>query len=144
MLLRVIEVNHMADVGTHQSVSGLSAEACLKHWGPVTHLCVSKLTIIGSDNGLSPGRRQAIIWTNDGMLLIGPLRTNFNETSIEIHVFSFKKIYLKLSSAKRRPFCPGLNVLIQSNKRQATINQTPIFHQLKTKRPDRREAGWLQ
>ena len=29
--------------------------------------------IIGSDNGLSPGRRQAIIWTNAGILLIGSL-----------------------------------------------------------------------
>ena len=37
---------------------------------------VVKLTIIGSDNGLSPGRRQAIIWTNAGILLIEPLRTN--------------------------------------------------------------------
>ena len=83
----------------------------VNHWGRVTHICVSKLTIIGSDNGLSPGRRQAIIWTNAGILLIGPLRTNFNETSIEIHTFSFKKIYLQLSSAKWRPFCPGLNVL---------------------------------
>ena len=36
----------------------------LTHWGRVTHICVSKLTIIGSDNGLSPDRRQAIIWTN--------------------------------------------------------------------------------
>ena len=42
----------------------------LTHWGRVTHICVSKLTIIGSDNGLSPGRRQAIIWTNAGILLI--------------------------------------------------------------------------
>ena len=33
----------------------------LSHWGRVTHICVSKLTIIGSDNGLLPGRRQAII-----------------------------------------------------------------------------------
>ena len=46
----------------------------LTHWGRVTHICVSKLTIIGSDNGLSPDRRQAIIWTNAGLLLIGPLR----------------------------------------------------------------------
>ena len=45
----------------------------LTHWGPVTHLFVSKLTIIGSDNCLLPGRRQAIIWTNVGILLIGPL-----------------------------------------------------------------------
>ena len=29
-------------------------------------ICVSKMIIIGSDNGLSPGRRQAIILTNDG------------------------------------------------------------------------------
>ena len=46
---------------------------CLTHWGPVTHICVIKLTIIGSNNGLSPGRRQAIIWTNDGVLFIWPL-----------------------------------------------------------------------
>ena len=44
----------------------------------MTHICVSKLTNIGSDNGLSPGRRQAIIWTNAGILLIGPLGTNFS------------------------------------------------------------------
>ena len=66
----------------------------LTHWGRVTHKCVSKLTIIGSDNDLSPGRRQAIIWTNAGILLIGPLGTNFSEILIEIYTFSFKKIHL--------------------------------------------------
>ena len=55
----------------------------LTHWGRVTHICVSKLTIIGSDNGLSPGQRQAIIWTTGGILLIGPLGTNFSEIVIE-------------------------------------------------------------
>ena len=83
----------------------------ITHWGRVTHICVSKLTIIGSDNGLSPDRRQASIWTNAGILLIGPLGTNFSEISIEILTFSFKKMRLKVSSAKRRPFCLGLNVL---------------------------------
>ena len=77
----------------------------------MTHIYVSKLTIIGSDNGLSPDRRQAIIWTNAGLLLIGPLGTNFSEILIEILTVSFKKIRLKVSSAKRRPFCLGLNVL---------------------------------
>ena len=67
-------------------------------------------TIIGSDNGLSPDRRQAIIWTNAGILLIWPLGTNFSETLIEIHIFSFKKMHLKMSSGKWRPFCLGLNV----------------------------------
>ena len=84
----------------------------LTHWGRVTHICVSKLAIIGSDNGLSPGRRQAIIWTNAGILLIRTLGTNFSEILSEIHIFSFKKIHLKMSSGKRRPFCLGLNVLI--------------------------------
>ena len=59
----------------------------------MTHIYVSKIIIIGSDNGLSPGRRQAIIWTNAGILLIGPLGTNFSETFIEIYVFSFKKTH---------------------------------------------------
>ena len=35
-----------------------------------THICVSILSIIGSDSGLSPGRRQVIIWINAGISLI--------------------------------------------------------------------------
>ena len=83
----------------------------LTHWGRVTHFCVSILTSIASDNALSPGRRQAIIWINAGILLIGSLGTNFNEILIELQTFSLKKIRLKMSSAKCRPFCLGLNVL---------------------------------
>ena len=64
----------------------------------MTHICVGKLTIIGSDNGLSPGRRQAIIWTNAGILLIEPLGTKFNEILIRIQIFSFTKMLLKMSS----------------------------------------------
>ena len=83
----------------------------LTHWGRVTHICVSKSTIIGSDNGLLPGRRHAIIWNNVGILLIGPLDTIFNEISIAIHQFSFQKIHFKMSSGKWWPSCLGLNVL---------------------------------
>ena len=75
------------------------------------HICVGNLTIIGSDNGLSPGQRQAIIWTNAGILFSGPLGTNFSEILIEIITFSFRKMHLKVSSAKWRPCCLGLNVL---------------------------------
>ena len=77
----------------------------------MTHICVNKVTIIGSDNDLSPGRRQAIIWTNAGILIIGPLGTNFSEILIGIQTFSFTKMDLKMSSAKWRPFCLGLNEL---------------------------------
>ena len=83
----------------------------LTHWGRVTHMCVSDLTSIGSDNGLSSGRHQAIIRTNAGILLIRALGTNFSEFLVEILIFSFKKMRLKVSSTKRRPFCLGLNEL---------------------------------
>ena len=98
-------------------VQGVSNNSCpyfngdLTHWGRVTHICVGELTIIGSDNGLSPGRRQAIIWTNAGILLIESIGTNFSEILIGIKIFSFTKMGLKMSSAKWRPFCRGLNVL---------------------------------
>ena len=81
----------------------------LTHWGRVTHICVNELNIIGSDNGLSPARRQAIIWTNTGIFIVRPLGTNFSEILFEIHIISFKKIHLKMSSGKWWPFC--LNVL---------------------------------
>ena len=90
--------------------SGLS-KTMLTHWGRVTHICVSNLTVIGSDNGLSPERHQAINQTNAVILLIWPLGTNFSEILIEINIFSFKKMHLNMSSAKWCPFCLGLNVL---------------------------------
>ena len=83
----------------------------LIHWGRATYKCVTKLTIIGPDNGLSPGRRQAIIWTNAGILLIRTLGTKFSEILSDIHSFSSKKIPLKMSSGKWCQFCLGLNVL---------------------------------
>ena len=83
----------------------------LTHWGRVTHICVGKQTIIGSDNG----QRQAIIWINGGILLIGPLGTNLSEILIEIHAFSFKKMHLKMLSGKWRPSCLGLNVWTKSD-----------------------------
>ena len=86
-------------------------------WGPMWlwwEFKTQKLPLDGTlDNGLSPGRRLAIIWANAGVLLIGPLGTNFSEISVEIYTFSFKKMHwiLKMSSGKWRPFCFGLIVL---------------------------------
>ena len=80
----------------------------LTYWGRVTHICVGKLTIIGSDNGLSPGLRQAIIWASNGTLSIGDLGTNVSEILIGIQTFSCKKMQLKMSSVKWHPFCNGL------------------------------------
>ena len=85
----------------------------LTHWGRVTHICVGKLTIIGSDNGLSPERCQAIIWTNAGILLIRPLGKNLSEILIAIFIFSFKKTHFENVVWKLRPFCLGLSELIR-------------------------------
>ena len=54
------------------------------------HIYISKLIIIGSDNGLSPGWCQAIIWINVEILLIGPLEIKLIEILIEIVTFSSK------------------------------------------------------
>ena len=91
------------------------------YWGRVTFTCVSEITIIGSDS-----RRQAIIWTNDGILLIGSLGTNFSEILIKIYTFSFKKMHWKMSSGKWRPTCLGLNVLRGLRQHQiAVVTQAP-------------------
>ena len=88
------------------------------------YICVGNLTIVGSDNGLSPGRRQAIIWTNDGILLMRPLGTNFSEISSEILILSFKKMRLKMSSAKWRQFSLALNVLNNVSVHWLAIHKT--------------------
>ena len=113
-----LALNHKYGWRFHEVwVNGISYPAAddpqaLTHWGRMMHICIIKLTIIGSYNGLSPGWRQAIIWANDGILLVGTLGTNFGEILSEIHTFSFKKMHLNMSSAKKRHFCLGLNVLM--------------------------------
>ena len=125
----IIMVTHIT-VMSHEchgiSITSIST-VCLTYWGRVTHIYVSKLTTIDSDNGLSPERHQAIIWTNAGILLTGPLGINFNEIFIKIHTFSFKKINLKMSSGKWSPFCLGLNVLTHWGRDKVdAISQTTV------------------
>ena len=79
-------------------------------------MCITKIIIIGSDNGLVPGRHKAIIWTNDGILLIRPLGINISVILIQINIFSFKKMHLKTLSAKWHLLDLGLNELIFSKQ----------------------------
>ena len=90
-------------------------------------ICIGKITIIGSDNSLAPGRRQAMIWTNAGILLIGPLGTSFGDILIKTQTFSMKKIRLKMSSTKCSPFLHSLNVL-NLQAINATMNTNPPTH----------------
>ena len=66
-------------------------DLALTHWGQVTHICISNLTIMDSNNVFSFGRRRTIVWTNAGLLVIGPLGINYSEILIKFHMFSFKK-----------------------------------------------------
>ena len=72
----------------------------LTHSDWVTHICVGKLDTIGSYNGLSHDRYQAITWPNDDVLSIRPLRTNFSEILFAIQTFTLRKKRLKLLSTK--------------------------------------------
>ena len=96
----------------------------------MTHIRVRELNIVGLDNGLSSGRRQAIIWTNAGILLSGPLATNFSEILIAIYIFSLKKIYMEMSSGNWWPFRLGLNVLI-NHMNEATVEDMNDIYQCK-------------
>ena len=80
----------------------------------LTHICVGKLTIIGSDNDLSPVHRQAIIWNIINWRLGNKLQWNFIRNS---NIF-IQGMHIKMSSVKWRPFCLGLNVL----------NVIPLIH----------------
>ena len=97
-----------------------SGECPLTHWGRGMHICVSKLTIIGWDNGLSPGWCQAIIWASCGILLIGPLGTNFSEILIGIQTFSYTEIFesviCKMTAILSQPRCVNMTHLCGWNK----------------------------
>ena len=82
-------------------------EIWLTYRGVVTHICVGIRTV-GSDKGFSPGRHQAIIWSNAGILFIGPLGTDFNEILIKIQVS-----LANMSSARCLPFLLSLSVLTE-------------------------------
>ena len=96
----------------HGSYGTRWTNAWFGYWGQVTHVCVKNWVIIGSKNGLSPVRHQAIPCTNDDLLLTETLGINFGEILFEIKAFLPKKTYLILSFAEWRPSCLGRNILV--------------------------------
>ena len=98
----------------------------LTHWGRVKHICVSRLTITGSDNGLSPGRRQAIMWTNAGILLIGPnlIGQKFHRnSSIFIHKNTIESVVCETVAILSRPQCVNYNKQQPQDCIQGTTNK---------------------
>ena len=95
----------------------------LTHWSRVRHICVNKLAIIDSSNDSSPGQRQAIIWTKAGILVIGPLETNFSDILIEIQIFiqgnAFENVVFEIAAVLSRPQC--VNKIV-------AVSQTLLMH----------------
>ena len=79
----------------------------------MTHICVGKLTIIGSDNSLSTCLHQAIIGTNAGILLSRTFETNFSEILSNIHTFHSRKWVWKRRLWNGGHFVTGLIVIDQ-------------------------------
>ena len=87
---------HLINIGGKDMINSKLIYSRLTHWGQVTHMC-HKIIIFGSDNGLSPGHHEAIIWTCAGMLLIGPIGSIFNDILIK-----FIQFHSRNSSSKSR------------------------------------------
>ena len=97
------------------------------------HICICEHANIGSDNGLSPNRRQAIIWTHAGILLIEPLGTNFNEILIEIDTFFFQEnafeIFVwKMSAILSRPQCVKFHTSVSMDQYNGAGDKTTLLH----------------
>ena len=73
------------------------------HWGRVTHICVSRLTIIDSYNGLSPPGAKPLSEQMLEYCWLGPWEIQWN--LIEIYTFSFMKIHWKMAVTLTRPHC---------------------------------------
>ena len=84
----------------------------LTHRGRAMHICVSKLTIIASDNGLSPGQCQAIIWNNAvNWILRNKLQWNFDENSdIFFQENALESVVRKMAAILSQPQCVNISV----------------------------------
>ena len=98
----------------------------LTHWGRMTHICVSQLITIVSDNGLSPDRRQAIIrkkWWNIVIWTRGKkFQWNLNRNFyIFIQENAFENVVWKMATILSRPQCV-------KNKIPLLIPHSPFGH----------------
>ena len=95
------------------------------HWGRVTHLCGSKIIIIGSKTCLSSGRRRAIIWTNAGILLIRSLGIHFSEIQSKSIIFiqdnAFENAVCQMAFVYSQPQCVKMEVMYQLNTYNSII-----------------------
>ena len=119
ILLQQIAIQKWKYVSSALSIERIQHRSILllTLWGRVTHICVSKQAIIGSENGLSPGRCQVIIWTCAGLLVIwtfgNKLQWNLNKNLyIFIQENAFENVVWKMAAILSRPQCVELILII--------------------------------
>ena len=92
--MKLLTQNRSPIAHLHGWAMGCLLSVFFIHWGQVTHLCISKLTTIGLDNGLLPGRHQTIIWTMLEYCKLDPSeQTSVISLSKFIHFYSSKCIW---------------------------------------------------
>ena len=92
----------------------------LTHWGRVTHICARILTIIGSDNSLSPGR----------ILSIGPQKQISVNLKRNLYIF-IQKVHVKMSFGKFRQ-CWWCNVFKSNSPRSNNDTKVYMDHYIPT------------
>ena len=95
--------------GTSEELSACCALSCslLTHWCWMTHICISKIIIIGSDNGLSPSHYLNQCWNIVNWNIGNKLQWNCNRNQ---YIF-IPEMHLKMSFVKWLPTYLSLNVL---------------------------------
>ena len=81
-----------------------------------------------SDNGESPIRHQAIIWTNAGLSLIGPLTTNLNFSSSKQNTNIFINLFKNKTETVVCKIIQDISFLIQLIKQNQRIPITETIH----------------
>ena len=79
-----------------------SGDAFVCHWSGSSLVQVMACRLFGA---------KPFTWTNGAILSIGHLGTNFGEFYLKFKHFRWIKMHSKMSSAKWRPFCLGLDVV---------------------------------
>ena len=96
ILEKNIDIGLLAHIYVSRYDFAFSWVVMLIHWRRVTHICVNEITIIGSDNGMSLGQRQAIIWWWNiiNWTVWNKLQCNFNlNSNIFIQENAFENVH---------------------------------------------------
>ena len=108
VLYFILEVEYVISMMWYQI-----APCFLNNWGRVTHICVNKVSIVDSDNGLVPGGVNKC-WNIVDWTLRNRIHWTFNQNSyIFIQENPFKNVVWKMAAILSRPRCVKRNKIVR-------------------------------